>query len=438
MHDHMTPLPPRSRTLRVALLALLSLALVACGSSTPSAAPTASPTPGTTPAASASAAPSASDDAAALYDAIEQQVIEIRGLQPTKPVARELISEAELRTILTQQFDEETPPEYLAANERLYKALGLMPEDGSLRDLSLDMLSGGVAGFYRNDQGKLYVVSRTGAVGGNEKVTFAHEFAHALQNQHSTVFKDQDGVLDRSDWIMARQAVFEGDATVVMTRWALAPDHLTTQDLQDVVAAGSDPALAALMERIPPIMRETLLYPYSTGAAFVQAIQADGGWAAVDALYDRMPESTEQILHPEKYTAGEAPVAVTLPTDIATRLGTGWTVPLEDTFGEFQTGIWLREGGVATAAANDAAAGWGGDRMAVIQGPDGAWSVAWQTVWDTEADAEAFETAATTALSMAAGPAQVLPGVGGTTRWVLVANDDDTMDRVANVLGLAG
>ncbi len=59
-----------------------------------------------------------------------------------------------------------------------------------------------------------------------------------------------------------------------------------------------------------------------------------------------MPESTEQILHPEKYTAKEAPVAVTLPADLATRLGTGWTVPLMDTFGEFQTGIWLREGGV--------------------------------------------------------------------------------------------
>ena len=84
-----------------------------------------------------------------------------------------------------------------------------------------------------------------------------------------------------------------------------------------------------------------------------------------------MPESTEQILHPEKYAANEAPVAVTLPADLATQLGTGWTVPLTDTFGEFQTAIWLRGAGVDEPAASDAAAGWGGDRLAVINGPDG-------------------------------------------------------------------
>ena len=62
-----------------------------------------------------------------------------------------------------------------------------------------------------------------------------------------------------------------------------------------------------------------------------------------------MPESTEQILHADKYTAGEAPIAVTLPADLATRLGPGWSVPLQDTFGEFQLGIWLRENKVAAA-----------------------------------------------------------------------------------------
>ncbi len=451
MDDARTPLPSSVRVrrgLRGLLLTLLSLALFACGSTTPSASstPTASPTATAVPTASASASPSAGDDSAAVYDTIEQQVISIRRLQPARPVDRQLISEAELRTMLTQQFDEETPPEYIAANERLYKALGLMPQDDSLRDLSLDLLSGGVAGFYRDDQGKLYVVSRSGGIGGNEKITFAHEFTHALQDQTWTVFKDQDKVLDQSDWIMGRQAVYEGDATALMTQWAIAPGHLTMEELQQVVAAGSDPALTALMERIPPIMKETLLFPYSTGLAFVQAVQTSGGWAAVDKLYDRMPESTEQIMHPEKYAANEAPVTLALPADLPKRLGTGWTVPLQDTFGEFQTGIWLREGGVPSVAALDAAAGWGGDRLAVVKGPDGAWAVAWQTVWDTKADAAAFETAATTALAKASGQTQVLPGVGGTsssfasrtTRWVLIASDAVTMNRVANVLELAG
>ena len=347
-----------------------------------------------------------------------------------------MLDEAQLRTALTKQFDEETPPEYLAANERIYKALGLMPQDASLRDLSLDLLGAGVAGFYRNDQNKLYVVARSGAIGGNEKMAFAHEFDHALQDQTWPVFTDQDDVLDQSDWIMARQAAYEGDASLLMTQWAI--ENLTPEELQDVIAAGADPEQAAVLERIPTIMKETLFFPYTTGAAFVAAEQNAGGWAAVDALFDRLPESTEQILHPEKYHANEAPVAVDLPDDLAKRLGTGWTVPLEDSFGELQTGIWLRESGVAPAAAGDAAAGWGGDRLAVVAGPSDAWAVAWQSVWDSPADAAAFEAAAETALAKAGGTARILPGVGGTTRWIVIAGDADTLDRVANALGLAG
>ena len=440
MSDLPTPPRPPVRLRLGALLAVLGLVLAACGATTPSPTPsaTATPSPAVTPAPTAapSASPTASEDPAAVYDAIEQQVIQIRGLQPTRPVDRQVIDEAELRTILTQEFDEQTPPAYLAANERLYKALGLMPQDGNLRDLSLDLLSGGVAGFYRDDQGKLYVVSRSGAIGGEEKITFAHEFTHALQDQTWTVFKDQKGVLDRSDWMMARQSIFEGDATVLMTQWAI--QHATPQDLQDIVAAGSDPAQAELMARIPAIMKETLLFPYTTGMAFVQSAQASGGWDAVDAFYDRMPTSTEQIMHPEKYASNEVPVDVKLPADLAKRLGAGWTVPLQDTFGEMQIGVWLREGGVETAAASDAAAGWGGDRLAVIEGPSGAWAVAWQTAWDTTDDATAFETAATTAIGKASGVARVLPGAGGKIRWVLVASDAATMRHIANVLGTAG
>ena len=442
MNHRRTPSRSTLRTARLAFLALVSLTLAACASSSPTTSPDASPlasavtSAGPTAAPTASATPAASVDPAAVYDAIERQVEAIRGLTPSKPVERQIIDEEELRTILTKMYDEGTPPAYLAGQERLYKALGLMPQDGSVRDLTLDLLSGSVAGFYRDDQGKLSIVSSTGRIGGVEKIIFAHEYGHALQDQAWPVFKDQRGVIDEGDRLMARAAVFEGDATLLMAQWMLG--NSTPQDLQDVIKAAMDPAQADPLARVRAIMKETLLFPYQTGLAFVQAVQAKGGWAAVDKLYERMPESTEQIIHPEKYTAGETPVKVDMPADLATRLGAGWSVPMQDTFGEMQTAVWLREGGVETAAANDAAAGWGGDRLAVIEGPDDAWALAWQTVWDTPTDAAAFEAAATTALAKAGGTAQVLPGVGGTTRWVLVASDAPTMNRVANALDLAG
>ena len=431
--SHQAPLRRLRRSAFAWLALVVALLAAACGSSTPSVSPSsvapASPT-GVAPSASTSA------DGNAIYDRVESEVAAIRGLKAVRPVDRQIINATELRTLLTQQFDQETPPAYLAANERLYKALGLIPSTSSLRDLSLELLSGGVAAFYRDDQGKLYVVSKTGQPGANERFYFAHEFDHALQDQNSTIFKDQAKVLDQSDRLLARQAIYEGDATLLMTQWAAA--NLKPADLAELLSAASDPAPQAVLARTPAILRETLTFPYTTGLGYVQKVQAAGGWPAVNAYFSKMPASTEQILHPDKYTAGEAPVAVTLPADLATRLGSGWSLPLQDTFGEYQMGLWLRESGVAPAAATAAAAGWGGDRLAVINGPDGAWAVAMQTVWDTAADATEFEAAATTALDKADGVAQVVPGVGGKTRWVVVASDAATVGHLANVLGLAG
>jgi hypothetical protein len=171
---------------------------------------------------------------------------------------------------------------------------------------------------------------------------------------------------------------------------------------------------------------------------FVQGRFASGSWAAVDKVYASPPLSTEQVLHPEKYDAGEAPVAVTIPATLAGDLGKGWKLALQDTFGEFQFGVWLREGGVEPTAAAAAAAGWGGDRLAVLDGPGGASAVVMKTAWDSPADAQAFETAASTALRKAGGTGGAFIGEGGTTRWIVIGSDAMVFERVANTLGLAG
>ncbi len=438
-------LPPRVRVrtgprLLLVLLFIVAFTATACGPSNASPSPTGAPSGAPTASPGGSAAPSSGPSAVvdenAVLDEIETQVAALRGLQPTAKVGREIIDEEQLRTMLTADYDKDSPPAYVAASERMYKALGLLPADADLKKMQLDLLSAGVAGFYRNDEKKMFVVSRSGSLGPEDEITYAHEYTHALQDQHFSVFTDQEKVLDKTDWFLARQAIYEGDASVLMSYWANA--NLTAAEVAEVSNAALDPAQQAVIDQMPAILRETLLYPYTTGAFYVLGAQMSGGWPAVDDFYDKMPESTEQILHVDKYQAGEAPVAVTLPKDLAKDLGKGWTVPLQDTFGELQTGIWLTEGGVPSATAKEAAAGWGGDRLAVINGPDGAWALAMKTAWDTPEDAAAFEAAASTALAKAGGPAQVLPGEGGDVRWVVVGNDDATLGKVAGVLGLAG
>jgi hypothetical protein len=433
------PSRPRRRLAStvLAVAATIAILVAACGTNEPSASPSVAPTspPAATPTTGQSGSPSASNGSAdAIYDKIEAQVAEIRGLPAKRPVERQLITADAFQAMIVEQFDKEAPPSYIAANERLYNALGLIPPGSSLRDMTHDLLGGGaVVGVYRSDQGKLYVVSKSGGPGPNEKFYFSHEYDHALQDQNFTVFKDQEGILDQSDRILARQAVYEGDATLLMTQWGAG--NLTQSDFLKILAASANPEVAAVLDRTPAILRAPLEFPYTTGFGFVQTINGTGGWDAVNSLYDRMPESTEQILHPEKYRAGEEPVKVALPADLATRLGTGWKVAAQDTLGELQIGIWLNEGGVDKATADAAAAGWGGDRLAVLEGPGGAWAVAIETAWDTTGDADEFAAAVSTALGKAGGVAKTLPGANDKTRWVVVANDATTSGLVTKALG---
>ena len=435
---------PAARPLALALSALLVVA--ACGATTvPSSpppsgtsAPSGSATPAT-PAPSSSTAPSGTpvpdDVAAAIYDAIEQQVLDIRGLEAVD-VQRETIGAEALKEMNAQSFDEDNPADYVAGNERLLKALGLLDEGASLRTLYLDLIDSQVAGFYRPDRKTLYVVSRSGAINGADKITFAHEYQHALQDANFPgVFDAQMELLDQTDQAMARAAVYEGDATLLMSLWAIP--NLAPEELQDVVAAGSDPESAAVLARTPPILVEGLLFPYNSGISFVTPIQTAGGWEGVDDLFGALPESTEQVLHPEKYAAGEAPIPVPLADDLAERLGEGWTVLIRDTFGEFQLRTWLTQSGIDATTAGEAAAGWGGDRLAVASGPDGRWAVVLRTAWDTDVDAAAFADSAVIAVSGLPHPARIA-APGGREVTILIASDDDALLGLDKVFGATG
>jgi hypothetical protein len=412
-------------------LALLAVALTvwACGSTAPSPSPSPSPTP--SPAASPSAGPTESQDPAAVYAAINVQVQAIRGLDERTPVVAKTISSDELGDVLRESFDRDYPPERMAADEALYKGLGLLPADAKLSEVYLDLLESQVAGLYDPTTDNLYVVSKEGGVGPAQRFFYSHEYDHALQDQHFDLEKFQKEAEGNADQLMARQSLFEGDAYLTMTLWLQA--NLKPAEVGEILAQANDPEVQAALQRIPPIVQAQILFAATQGTFFVMAEHGKGGYAAVDAAFADPPVSTEQIMHPDKWAAREKPIAVDLPDDLAKKMGKGWTVGLEDTWGEHQLGIWLGGAPGATAAE-----GWGGDRITLLQGAAGAWAIAWRTAWDSESDARQFETAAGAAISNVSGKGSVLPGEGGTTRWVVIGSDDKVLSKLAGVLGLAG
>jgi predicted small lipoprotein YifL len=452
----------RSPRVHALAAALFALTVAACGSSTPTQAPptaTAAPSvqathapatppasanPGSSPTAalcndSATGAPAASSDAndpnAAVYSEIESQVQQLRGITATTPVARGVFDQQGLCAYLRTSFHEQNPESLVKATETLYKQLLLMPQDASLEQLYLDMLTSQVAGLYDDKTKHMYVVSTDGGIGPAEEITYAHEFTHALQDQKFVLKTVVGDALDQGDRTLARSALVEGDATLLMSVWA--QQNLSASEL-GTVAGSVDPASQAVLDAMPAILKDPLLFPYTSGLNLVIGGFTSGGFGAVDALYAKPPDSTEQVLHADKLASREAPVVVSFPDGMASRLGDGWKVSMQDTLGEFQLGTILKEGG-ATAPL-DAAAGWGGDRVALLEGPDGKVAVVLDTAWDTAADADQFATAidSTVAKLNAAGRSASVLRPSANQVVLISAESADTMGRVANVLGLAG
>lgn len=432
---------PRSQA---ALIALLVTVLVGgCGPLVPS--PIASPAATTSSAASTAtsagsptppATPLPSRELAALYKQIEQQVVAIRGLQPKADVNPQVLDEAELRTHVTTSFKEDNPTELVSANERLLKGLGLFPKDKSLEKLYIDLLSSQTAGFYDPKAKQLFVLSKSGALGPVERVTFSHEYTHALQDQNFDLGSFDLDAVGQGDRSLARLSLIEGDATALMTDWA--QQNLTPAELVELVRQSLDPESVKVLEQMPPILREPLGFPYDNGLRFVLGIRARGGWAAVNAAFKKPPASTEQIIHPERYDAAEAPVELALPRDLDTRMGAGWKVSLQDTLGEFQLSIWLRQGVTRVPLANAAAAGWGGDRVALLDGPNGAWAIALLTTWDDNNEASEFADAAGQTLTKMGTSGTVYARPDGKDVKVLLGSDADVATKLDTILGETG
>jgi hypothetical protein len=421
-----------SNRLAAALVAAAALVVAACnptpsiGPASPSASAGSGPT--AAPPTSVPASPDATQDAAGIYSLIRDQVASIRGLEPTADVDPVTIDEAQLLENLEAEIDAEQSPEEVALSEDLLGTLGLIPEGASIRELTLDLLGGQVAGYYSPDRDELFVVSRTGqVVGPVERVTYAHEFTHQLQDQNFDLATLDTTSVDQSDRALAQLALIEGDATSVQTTWLIG--NLTPEELNELIAASLDPAALEALNRAPAYLRETALFPYQDGLALVQRLMNEGGYDAVNDAFDDPPESTEQVLHPNKYVQREDPIRVRIPDSFpggfAGRVGSGWSELARDTLGELILRVWLTEHNVDAAIAREAVAGWGGDRLVLLRSPNGSLAIALKTTWDSVAEAREFAEAAAIALAHPrfAGDAGAMQHIA--SRDVLIALGDD-------------
>ena len=332
----------------------------------------------------AAAVNSRSASVAAATEEVLRETSEIRKLGVLQPVKSGAQSRAEIERMLVKNLDENSKPEELRATELALKKFGLVPADFRLRPFMISLLTEQVAGYYEPKTKQFYLADWID-LGGQQPV-MAHELTHALQDQHYDLRRFEKWPEGDSDAELAAHALVEGDATLVMSFYVMRNLSRAAAMMKSLAAAGQSEQI----ERAPRVLRESLLFPYQQGMMWASQVYKRGGWPMMSRAYRELPQSTEQILHAEKYFAREAPVKVEL-ADLAAALGKDWRRVEYDVNGEWGYFLVLDEFLKAEGESAKAAAGWGGDRFALYENAQtGATVLAQATAWDTEQDAREF------------------------------------------------
>lgn len=400
-----TPLSPTALRSR-ACVAFAGVLVLGAGAGVAAAETATAPPP-----LAAIGAPQADPGAPQSIEALMAHTARLRDRAFLQSVQWEVVPPAQMRAQFAEaQMDEAE----IALSEKVLKKFGLIPASMNLRRVLEGMLGEQVVGYYDPKTKRLYALDTSALpeshlLGpGSDTLelnhTLVHELTHALQDQHFDLetFIDEEAlargdILD--DEIAARLALAEGDAMMVGldfsfpfpgaqtgTSLALPPGMLDT--LMEATMAPDMPGMTALAAA-PPYLRNSLFFPYTMGFKFAVQLRRARGWGGVDEAYGRAPESTEQIMHVEKYLTPDRPTRVP-PIEFAPVLGPQWRPERPANMGELDVRLLMQEY-LGVEAAVRIGSGWDGDRLFVFSHTDtGEVAVVWPSVWDTPAEAAEF------------------------------------------------
>lgn len=281
-----------------------------------------------------------------LFDEISEilaQLSELTGWKAPKQVDSDTITKEGLKGFLEERMQEIVKPEEIRAEEIALKKLGLVPDTFDLKKMTVDLLTEQAAAFYDYQKKKLFILDTNASI--TQKPVLVHELAHALADVHVNLEKYiLKGKSD--DAALARQAVMEGQATWLMSEHLMARMGTSLRKAPEMAEAmnrmtGASGGMFPVFDSSPLYLRESLMFPYTKGFLFQQAVIVKMDKAGFMEVFKNPPQSTQQIIHPEKYFAKVQPLKVPLPK---TSLK-GYEDLVEGTLGEFDHDILFRQYG---------------------------------------------------------------------------------------------
>ncbi len=303
--------------------------------------------------------------------------LEVKRVVKGKRLGRDAVIE-----LIMAKTQRELPPGVLEAQGELLRAFELIPADYDFVGGIYTLLRNNIAGFYEQHGETMYLLDDLNQAGDEE--TLIHELQHALQDQHWNLKRMLEYRPGDTDRVTAAHALCEGDA-LMATFEVIGGNAGMISDSMLKVAMVASVAMAEGSANTPRVLQAALVAPYIDGFRFVRNMRQTGGWKAVDAAFAKLPTTTEQLLHVDKYLSREPALPVREPP----LPGSGWKKADADVLGEQGLRMVFEQWANNDEAA-EAAAGWGGDRYLVARRGDES-AVSWVIRFDDEGEAKQAE-----------------------------------------------
>jgi hypothetical protein len=296
-------------------------------------------------------------------DEILKFVSKDTGLPIKHPVKRALASREEVRKYLqeTERDDEDT--KRLERTGIILKKLGLLPREFDLGKFLDDVLEEQVAGYYDTKTKTIYLLDWVEPE--EQKPVLAHELTHALQDQNYDLEKflkkgvkeeDQSKELKSHDEITvkvdepgtARHSIVEGQAQIVLFDYILAPSGRSVADSPMIIemaqaAAKNSTDQYPVMAKAPLYIKDSLMFPYTTGMDFEEAMLHKGGKdLAFNGVLAKPPRNTREVMQPDVYRSDEHLEPLTLP-DMHKLLASNYEAYDVGNLGEFDVQVLLKQ-----------------------------------------------------------------------------------------------
>jgi hypothetical protein len=324
---------------------------------------------------------------------IARQLTTISGMELRHPVPCDFITKEKINEFLEKRVKEVAKPEDVRAEELTLKKFGLVPQDFDLAKTTVDLLTEQAAAFYDYDKKKLFVTDTTPS--DTQEPVLAHELSHALADQNYNLARFIRQGRKSDDGATARLAVMEGQATWLMSEFLARKTGQTLKDSPSLVAMMSNLSDSAggqypVFDSSPLYERSTLVFPYTKGMLFQNAVFQRDGIPSFGEVFRRPPLSTQQILHPDKYFSSVQPTQPELPDP---HLPHGYKGLVGGSLGELEHAVLLEQFAGKEQSA-EIAPHWRGSTFELMENKKaGRVVLRYAAEWDSDESAGRYFTA---------------------------------------------